>query len=282
MKYPVIITTAISVLFLNTLAFSQGKNFDLTTSVIQPYHLVITNNKTTSLIFPYTIRSVDRGSQDVLAQKAEGVENILFIKAGKEAFAQTNLSVITADGKFYSFLLDYVVNPPILSLTFKKEGVETDTALSQMTGINEATMQTLSEKIVKDKRRIRHFRTGKYKMQFRLSGIYIENDVLYYKLEVQNHSNIGYNIETLRFFIKDQMKSKRTASQEIEIQPIYISGDASLVKEQSKTILVYALPKFTIPDRKFLSVQLTERNGGRHLHLNMLNRSIVKARSISK
>jgi len=282
MKYPVIITTAISVLFLNTLTFSQGKGFDLTTSVIQPYHLVITNNKTTSLIFPYTIRSVDRGSQDVLAQKAEGVENILFIKAGKEAFAQTNLSVITADGKFYSFLLDYVVNPPTLSLTFNKEGVETDTALSQLTGINEATMQTLSEKIVRDKRRIRHFRTGKYKMQFRLSGIYIENDVLYFKLEIENHSNIGYNIEMLRFFIKDEMKSKRTASQEIEIQPIFISGDASLVKEQSKTILVYALPKFTIPDRKFLSVQLTEKNGGRHLHLNMLNSTIVKARFISK
>lgn len=282
MKHSVIITTAISVLFLNTLAFSQGKSSDLMTSVIQPYHLVITNNKTTSLIFPYTIRSVDRGSQDVLAQKAEGVENILFIKAGKEAFAQTNLSVITADGKFYSFLLDYVVNPSTLSLTFKKEGVETDTALSQLIGINEATMQTLSEKIVKDKRHIRHFRTGKYKMQFRLSGIYIENDVLYFKLKVENHSNIGYNIEMLRFFIKDEMKSKRTASQEIEIQPIFISGDASLVKEQSKTILVYALPKFTIPDRKFLSVQLTEKNGGRHLHLNMLNRSIVKARSISK
>lgn len=182
MKYPLIITIAISALVLNTLAFSQGKNSDLTTSVIQPYHLAITNNKTTSLIFPYTIRSVDRGSQDVLAQKAEGVENILFIKAGKEAFVQTNLSVITADGKFYSFLLDYVVNPTTLSLTFKKDGVETDTAPSQLTGINEATMQTLSEKIVRDKRHIRHFRTVKYKMQFRLSGIYIENDVLYFKL----------------------------------------------------------------------------------------------------
>ena len=282
MKYSVIITTAISVLVLNTLAFSQVKNSELTTSVIQPYHLVITNNKTTSLIFPYTIRSVDRGSQDVLAQKAEGVENILFIKAGKEAFAQTNLSVITADGKFYSFLVDYVVNPPTLSLTFKKEGVETDTALSQLTGINEATMQTLSEKIVRDKRRILHFRTGKYKMQFCLSGIYIENDILYFKLEVQNHSNIGYDIEMLRFFIKDEMKSKRTASQEIEIQPLYILGDTSGVKEQSNTVLVYALPKFTIPDRKFLSVQLTEKNGGRNLHLNMLNRLIVKARSISK
>ncbi len=270
MKHPHILTTVIAVFVINSLAFCQGAHPDLNTTIIQPYHLLITNNKTTSLIFPYTIRSVDRGSQDVLAQKADGVENILFVKAGKEAFAQTNLSVITADGKFYSFLLDYLASPPSLSLSFKKDSVLQETVLSQLTGINEATMQILSERIAKDKRSILHFRTTKYKMQFRLSGIYIKNDVFYFKLEVQNRSNISYNIEMLRFFIKDEIKSKRTASQEIEIQPVYISGDTSVVKEQSKTILVYALPKFTIPDRKFLSVQLMERNGGRNLHLNML------------
>ena len=119
-------------------------------------------------------------------------------------------------------------------------------------------------------------------MQLRLSGIYITNDILYFKLEVQNRSNISYDIEMLRFFIKDEIKSKRTASQEIEIQPVYISGDTSVVKEQSKNILVYSLPKFTIPDKKFLSIQLIEKNGGRHLHLNILNRSIVKAKSLSQ
>lgn len=280
MKHPHILITVIALLVINSLAFCQGAHPNLNTTIIQPYHLFITNNKTTSLIFPYRIRSVDRGSQDVLAQKADGVENILFIKAGKEAFAQTNLSVITADGKFYSFLLDYEANPSSLSLSFTKDSALQETVLSQLTGINEATMQILSERIAKDKRSILHFRTNKYKMQFRLRGIYIKNEVLYFKLEVQNRSNISYNIEMLRFFIKDEIRSKRTASQEIEIQPVFISGDTSVVREQSKTILVYALPKFTIPDRKFLFVQLMERNGGRNLHLNMLNRSIVKAKSI--
>ena len=143
-------------------------------------------------------------------------------------------------------------------------------------------MKILSERIIKDKRRIRNFKTNKYKMQFRLSGIYISNDIMYFKLEVQNRSHISYDIEMLRFFIKDEIKSKRTATQETEIQPINITGEASVVKEQSKTILVYALPKFTIPDRKYLSVQLTEKNGGRHLHLYMLNRLIVQAKPISK
>ena len=36
--------------------------------VIDPYHLFITYYKTTNLVFPYAIKSVDRGSQDILAQ----------------------------------------------------------------------------------------------------------------------------------------------------------------------------------------------------------------------
>lgn len=280
MKHICMIATVIVFLLLNSLVYSQINMANIT--IIEPYHLLITFNKTTSLIFPYAIRSVDRGSRDILAQKALGAENILFVKADKENFTETNLSVITADGKFYSFLLDYSSNPPKLNISFTKDTLLHETAPSLLTGTNEATLHLLSEKIAIDKRRIHDFKDSKYKIQFRLSGIYISNDIIYFKIELQNHSNINYEIEMLRFFIRDQIKSKRTASQEIEIQPIYKLGDISIVKEQSKKTLVYALPKFTIPDRKYLSIQLMEKNGSRHLHLNMLNRSLVKAKSIGE
>lgn len=45
------------------------------------------------------LKSVDRGSKDVLAQKAKGVESILQVKAAKTNFDETNLTVINADGK---------------------------------------------------------------------------------------------------------------------------------------------------------------------------------------
>src|SRR4051812_37752723 len=86
-------------LFTSVATLSQSQTVKLQTTIIEPYPLNITLNKTTNLIFPYAIKSVDRGSADVLAQKAKGVENILLVKAGKENFSETNLSVITADGK---------------------------------------------------------------------------------------------------------------------------------------------------------------------------------------
>ena len=76
-------------------------------------------SKTTSIIFPYTIKSIDKGSAEVLVQKAKGVENILLVKAAKEHFLQTNLTVVTSDGKLYVFVLNYDDSCP--DLNFKAE-----------------------------------------------------------------------------------------------------------------------------------------------------------------
>ncbi len=41
-------------------------------SFVESYCLEVTDNKTTNLIFPSAIKSVDRGSKDILVQKASG------------------------------------------------------------------------------------------------------------------------------------------------------------------------------------------------------------------
>ena len=103
-------------LIIHGSAAAQLNTSDTTPVTINSIEISICYNKTTSLIFPYAVISVDRGSADVLAQKAKAVENILHVKAGKRNFTPTNLSVVTADGKFYSFLLHYEENPMILSV----------------------------------------------------------------------------------------------------------------------------------------------------------------------
>lgn len=103
---------------------------------------------------------------------------------------------------------------------------------------------------------------------------------MFYRITLRNHSNINYDIEQLRFFIRDQKKSKRTAVQELEIYPLSIYGDTSVVTALSEHIFVFAVPKFTIPDNKYLTIQLMEKNGGRHLELKIHNKTVVKARLI--
>jgi len=110
-----------------------------------------------------------------------------------------------------------------------------------------------------------------------MNGLFIQNDVLYVRISIENESNINYDIDQLRFFIRDQKKAKRTATQEIEVSPVFVYNDTHKVEGQSANTIVFALPKFTIPDKKYLAIQLMEKNGGRHLELHVKNKTIVKA-----
>ncbi len=80
-------------------------------------------------------------------------------------------------------------------------------------------MQLTSERIAYEKRMLHGIKDYKYTITFQLNGIYIKSDVVFYQLKIKNNSNINYDIDMLRLFIHDKKKSKRTASQEIEINP---------------------------------------------------------------
>jgi conjugative transposon TraN protein len=249
-------------------------------TVLEPYPLKITVNKTTNIIFPYAIKSVDRGSVNVLAQKAKGVENILLVKANKENFSQTNLSVVTADGKLYSFLLDYINNPTAINISFLPDTINAANFDYGNKIYNAASIEQDAKTISEDKSKTDAVSDHRYGMTVSLDGIYIRSEVVFFRLEIVNKSNIDYDIDMLKFFIRDEKKAKRTASQEIEIHPIYALGNTTMIQGDRKNELVFALPKFTIPDKKYLSVQVTEKNGGRNLQLRIANRKIIKAKSL--
>lgn len=261
----------------NNQAFSQ---YQTKMKFIEPYHLGITYFKTSNLIFPYAIVSVDRGSKDVLVQQAKGVENILHVKAGKEDFEETNLTVITADGHLYSYILHYADSPSPLNIQFTSQKLKDPEALFSAGFKNEAGLEADAERIVSKKRTVRGIIDKKHGMQLSLNGLYIRDNVMYFQIKLENSSNISYDIGQLRFFISDQKKSKRTASQELEVRPLYVHHDTTTVVGQKEHAFVFALPKFTIPDKKHLIIQVMEKDGGRHLELKVKNRAIVRAKPI--
>src|SRR3970040_1351302 len=234
-------------------------------SEITPDSLKIGYSKTTNIVFPFAIKSVDRGSEDVLVQKGKGFENILQIKAAKQEFVPTNLTVVTADGKLYSFLLSYDEQNPQLNLSVNTtEPLKQHVLFSSGSG-NEQELQLYSKFALYDKCRIRGERESKYGIKLHLNGIFIQNDVMYYRIVVVNHSKIKYDIDQFRFFIRDSRKVKRTASQEIEITPLHILNNYETIDEESENTFVFAVAKFTIPEKKYLAIQLMEKDGGRHL-----------------
>lgn len=279
-KISAIMITGVFIFLISIKAISQS--FTATKAiVIEPYPLTITFYKTTNLIFPYAIKSVDRGSADILAQKAKSMENILQLKAGKQNFKETNLTVITADGKFYSYIVNYSDSTSVLNIQFSKDSSKEEAKTFFTSGMNEVNLETNVAKLAGEKRTMHGIKDKKYGMKLQLLGLYIKEDVIYYQMELQNRSNINYDIDQFRFFICDQKKVKRTASQEMEMKPLYVHGDTTTVGGQLEHVFVFALPKFTIPDNKFLDVQLMEKNGGRNLELKIHNKTIIKANLIN-
>ena len=252
---------------------------------IEPYRLEVTLNKTTNLVFPAAITSVDRCSQDIVVQKAEGVENILKIKAAVKSFEETNLSVITGDGLLYSFLVTYHPAPAYLTVNVARitspntvQAPLRSTVAVTQPAAGSTVLAAYTGRVVSMKSNIHSVYDEAGKASAELTGLYVKDNVLFCRLALQNQSRINYDIEQFRFSIRDLKQSKRTASQEIEINPLLITGDSAVIRGKSKQIVVVALPKFTIPDGKYFAVQLMERNGGRHLALRVRNRHIMKAR----
>lgn len=237
--------------------------------------LAIAFSKTTNIVFPNSILSVDRGSSDVLVQKAKGVENILQIKAAQHDFTETNLTVVTADGQLYSFVLCYDEKKPLLNLVVGQKAPMSE-HLGSTEIENEAELKSYAEMVFYEKKKLRNVKDNKYDIKLHLNGLFIHEKVMYYRIKIANNSNVSYDISQLRFFIRDQKKAKRTASQEIEISPLYIYNNTELIEGKSDVCLVFALPKFTIPDRKYLAIQLMEEQGGRHLELQLKNKKLMQ------
>lgn len=242
----------------------------------------VTINKTSSIVFPVSITSVDRGSRDVLAQKAKGVTNVLQIKAGRPGFRDTNLTVITADGRIHHFSIHYADQPTAYVTEVSDLLLPVDAPVLFESDMTEAELETTCADILALNRHSRLERDSNFDMKLVLKGIYIHNNILFFHLKVINKSNISFHTDILRFSIKDKQKMKRMASQEVTEFPLYVSGESKEVSGKSSTELIYAIPKFTIPDAKLLAIELMEKRGGRHLHLSVKNKTIVKARSILK
>ena len=274
-------------------------------NVISSYYVDLAYNKTVSIIFPAAVRSVDLGSRSIMADKAADVQNVLKVKASQIGFNETNFAVMTADGKFYSFVVNYNETPTVLAINLtgpttatpqreQPEPVSLNNRTQFMNGAdeNEGSIQfagvkaTQSDIVYNCDRVIRHRRRGKRgmeanKMEARLRGLFVKENVLYYRLALENKSNLNYDIDYARYFVVDSKTAKLTSRQEIELRPIYVYNDAiTTVRGHQKVERVYAFQRFTIPNNKQLLIVIGEQGGGRELAFQVQNKDIMKAKTL--
>ena len=262
--------------------------------MIPPYALEVTFNKTVHIIFPSAIRYVDLGSADLLAAKADGVENVLRVKAALRDFSrESNLSVITEDGAYYTFNVKYADEPVKLSIEMtdfihdaeavNRPNNALDIYLQELGSESPLLVKLIMKSIYKNNRReIKHLGCKRFGVQYLLKGIYSHNGLLYFHLNLKNMSNVPFNVDYITFKVVDKKVAKRTAIQEQVIYPLRAHNNMQVIGGKCSERMVFALPQFTLADDKHLLIELHEKDGGRHQSFTVENEDLVRARVINE
>lgn len=284
-------------LFISTFTLFAQNNYTKVipkNNVIPSYYLEVTFDKTVHLIFPSGISYIDLGSSNIIAGKAEGAENVVRVKAAVKDFTgETNFSVITDEGSFYSFIVNYSKEPEKLNIEMKdflhEEKLNNhpensmEVQLTELGDESPQNVQKVMEKIYKTNwGKIKHVKSTQFGIEFQLRGIFSNRGLLFMNTEIKNTSNIPFDIDFLVFKIIDRKVVKRTAIQETIIKPVRVYNLVTSVKGKEEERTIFAFQKFTIPDKKQLVVELFEKNGGRHQRIIIKNGDLVKARTIGR
>ena len=262
--------------------------------MIPPHGLEVTYDKTVHILFPSAVRYVDLGSPNLIAGKADGAENVIRVKATVRNFrTETNMSVITEDGSYYSFNVKYADEPLMLNVEMK-DFIHDGNAVNRPNNAQEIYLKELGSEspmlvhlIMKslhkeNKRKVKHIGCKRFGIQYLLKGIYVHNDLLYFHTEVKNQSNVPFDVDYITFKIVDKKVAKRTAIQEQVLFPLRAYNYAVRIAGKQSERTVFCLQKFTIPNGKQLVVEMNEKDGGRHQTFVVENEDLVQAETINE
>lgn len=272
------------------LAAQENSGFaSLSQAKLEPYKMEVTYNKTTHLLFPSPIRYVDLGSENLIANKAEDVANVLRIKSSVRDFEEeTNFSVITEDGKFYNFDVFYSSYPDTLNYDLLKlqrnqeKEYSTDVLFEELKGESSSLTELLIKTLYQlPKRTVKHIGSKSFGIQFLLKSLYVHEGKFYFIFQIKNKSNVSFDVDFVTFKITDKKNLKRTVVQDKVLSPIRTYSRDSTVNYQSDGEFLYLMDQFTFLEDQILEIELMEKDGGRHQKIQIENSDLVSAKVVN-
>lgn len=122
-------------------------------------------------------------------------------------------------------------------------------------------MDTIYQRNIRD---LRHIGCKEGSIVTAIKGIHIYNDRLYLHLSIRNYSALSFEIEFISFGIIDRRAAKRTAVQEIPVEPLALYRQIDVITPKKGMRNIIVLPKITLADDQVLCVEIHEKGGVRH------------------
>ena len=115
-----------------------------------------------------------------------------------------------------------------------------------------------------------------FKLTMQINNVYVVNDYIFLDMTFLNSTNLGYDIDAIKFSIEDKKIYKATNNQSITLDPIYQLYHQKQFKKNYRNI--YVFKKFTFPNSKVFKIRLLEEQlSGRALEMKVKYSDILNA-----
>lgn len=255
-------------------------------------------DKVTQIIFPADVVKFRAGytSDDAISQN-DG--RVMYIQP-VDTMPETNLNVLTDDGRYYAFdviydnnasKVNYIVSPSMAiyqeeQLSEHPQSDPRSSGAEQPAAVDEQLAESMTpEQLFAKVRKQPDYIVGNnvarlQKLTILLKGVYVDEAHIYFKFHIENRSNVPFDVDYIAFSVSAR-KTKKTSTQErLQILPVGADTEIHRVDAKSSREVIYRFEKFTIGKEKILLAELLEQGGDRNIGLRIPEAFIINARKL--
>ena len=236
---------------------------------------------TMALFFPSNIKQGITGSEHfVFTYNREKEQNLGLLKAVKGI--DSNLLVITTDGKVYSYILKYAahIDNPNRFITVqesigdakrvlkKKKETEEDSNSGILVNDSPELLRRSCESLLKlpEEKNIKKNKGG---IILSLKNLKYHGDNVFLQFEIENKSGVRFDFDYLKILKVNGNKKRNASYQELILEPIYVHNKPTQIIPNTKARMVYVIPKFNLDKREKMEIRLQELNTTRKVVLSL-------------
>lgn len=237
----------------------------------------VSRDKTTALFFKSAVKIISKSTPDFdLTQKEDA---LITIKARNTDFSPTRINVQdVSTAKIYHIPVEYSYGRAGRRIEVDGAAPMTVRVIKSAEFNYNAVVSQLSTGKRKDV--VDHEKAGGVKAW--VDELSLAGNRIFFRLDIRNKSNLPYEIDFVRFYIRDLKTVARMATHEQEIVPLITTlHKKTSIGHKQEIAKVFGFHRFSLSEDQALNVELYERNGNRHLYLQIKQKDLDDLKTIT-
>ncbi|MEO6522947.1 MAG: DUF4138 domain-containing protein [Mucilaginibacter sp.] len=237
----------------------------------------ISRDKTTALFFKSAVKIISKSTSDFdITQKEDA---LITIKALDTDFSPTKINVQEiSTAKIYRIPVEYSYGRAGRRIEVGGETPMTVKVIKTSDYNYGAVVTQLATGKRKDV--VDHEKTGGVKAW--VDKLSLAGNRVFFRLDIRNKSNLPYEIDFVRFYIRDLKTVARMATHEQEIVPLITTlHKKTAIAHKQEIAKVFGFHRFSLSEDQALNIELYEKNGNRHLYLQIKQKDLDDLKTIN-